>query len=360
MKSGSRVLNVTRDKRENITRLFEMHANDRKILEEAHAGDIVAVVGPKHTITGDTLSDPKKPVLLASITFPQTVISMSIEPRTSADRNKLGEALADLRREDPTFESKVDHETGQMVISGMGELHLEILQHKLLKEKGLDIRVGRPRVAYKEAITKPAEAEGKFVRQSGGRGQYGHVILRAEPMLGEDGHWSRNIEFVNEAGGDRVPREFVGAVEKGVEDAMGTGVLAGYPVMGVKVTLIDGSYHTVDSSDIAFEQAATIAVKAALEKAGPVLLEPVMKVEVVVPEANFGVVQSSLLAKRGFITDCRIHGKIRTIDAKVPLSEMFGYSSEIRSATAGRGTFTMEPCSYEKVPEQIAEQVISL
>ena len=360
LKSGSRVLNVTRDKRENITRLFEMHANERKILEEAHAGDIVAVVGPKHTITGDTLSDPKKPVLLASITFPQTVISMSIEPRTSADRNKLGEALADLRREDPTFESKVDHETGQMVISGMGELHLEILQHKLLKEKGLDIRVGRPRVAYKEAITKPAEAEGKFVRQSGGRGQYGHVILRAEPMLGEDGHWSRDIEFVNEAGGDRVPREFVGAVEKGVEDAMGTGVLAGYPVMGVKVTLIDGSYHTVDSSDIAFEQAAAIAIKAALEKAGPVLLEPVMKVEVVVPEANFGVVQSSLLAKRGFITDCRIHGKIRTIDAKVPLSEMFGYSSEIRSATAGRGTFTMEPCSYEKVPEQIAEQVISL
>ena len=360
LKSGSRVLNVTRDKKENITRLFEMHANERKIIEEAHAGDIVAVVGPKHTITGDTLSDPKKPVLLASITFPQTVISMSIEPRTSADRNKLGEALADLRREDPTFESKVDHETGQMVISGMGELHLEILQHKLLKEKGLDIRVGRPRVAYKEAITKPAEAEGKFVRQSGGRGQYGHVILRAEPMLGEDGHWSRNIEFVNEAGGDRVPREFVGAVEKGVKDAMGTGILAGYPVMGVKVTLIDGSFHAVDSSDIAFEQAATIAIKAVLEKAGSVLLEPVMKVEVVVPEANFGVVQSSLLSKRGFITDCRIHGKIRTIDAKVPLSEMFGYSSEIRSATAGRGTFTMEPCSYEKVPGQIAEQVISL
>ncbi|MFH1370004.1 MAG: elongation factor G [Planctomycetota bacterium] len=358
LKSGSRVLNTTRDKRENITRIFEMHASERMILEQAVAGDIVAVVGPKNTITGDTLCDPKKPVKLPSITFPQTVISMSIEPRTAVDKNKLADALAALRREDPTFESKVDLETGQMVISGMGELHLEILQHKLLKERGLDIRVGKPRVAYKEAITKPAEGGGKFVRQTGGRGQYGHVVLRVEPMLTEDRHWSREVEFENEVGGDRVPREFVGAVEKGIRDALGTGVLAGYPVMGIRVTLIDGSFHTVDSSDIAFEQAATIAIKSVLEKAGPVLLEPVMKVEVMVPEANFGVVQASLLAKRGFITDSKIHGKIRTIDAKVPLSEMFGYSSEIRSATAGRGTFTMEPCSYEKVPEQIAERII--
>jgi len=358
LKSGSRVLNVTRDRRENITRIFEMHANDRKILEQACAGDIVAVVGPKHTFTGDTLCEPKKPVLLASIKFPQTVISMSIEPRTSADKNKLGDALDSLRREDPTFEAKVDHETGQMVISGMGELHLEILQHKLMKEKGLDIRVGKPRVAYKEAITRPAEAEGKFVRQTGGRGQYGHVILRAEPMLTEDGHWSREIGFENEAGGDRVPREYVGAVEKGVRDALGTGTLAGYPVMGLMVTLIDGSYHTVDSSDIAFEQAAAVAIKSVLAKAGPVLLEPVMLLEVIVPEANFGVVQAGLLAKRGFITDSRVHAKMRTIDAMVPLSEMFGYSSEIRSVTAGRGTFTMEPCRYEKVPAQIAEQII--
>jgi len=358
LKSGSRVLNVTRNKRENITRIFEMHANDRKILEQASAGGIVAVVGPKHTITGDTLCDPKKPVLLARISFPQTVISMSIEPKTAAEKNKLADALAALRREDPTFESKVDHETGQMVISGMGELHLEILQHKLMKEKGLDIKVGRPRVAYKEAITRPAEAEGKFIRQTGGRGQYGHVVLQAEPLLTEDGHLSRNIEFINEVGGDKVPREYVGAVEKGARDALGTGTLAGYPVMGVKVTLIDGSYHTVDSSDIAFEQAAGIAIKNVLEKAGPVLLEPVMKVEVIVPQANFGVVQASLLAKRGFITGSKIHGKMRTIDAMVPLSEMFGYSSEIRSVTAGRGTFTMEPCSYERVPEQIASQII--
>jgi elongation factor G len=227
-----------------------------------------------------------------------------------------------------------------------------------MKEKGLDIKVGRPRVAYKEAITRPAEAEGKFIRQTGGRGQYGHVVLQAEPLLTEDGHLSRNIEFINEVGGDKVPREYVGAVEKGARDALGTGTLAGYPVMGVKVTLIDGSYHTVDSSDIAFEQAAGIAIKNVLEKAGPVLLEPVMKVEVIVPEANFGVVQASLLAKRGFITGSKIHGKMRTIDAMVPLSEMFGYSSEIRSVTAGRGTFTMEPCSYERVPEQIASQII--
>ncbi|MGA2171465.1 MAG: elongation factor G [Sedimentisphaerales bacterium] len=359
LKSGSRVLNATQDRKENITRIFEMHASDRKILEQAGAGDIVAVVGPKYTMTGDTLCDSKKPpVLLASITFPQTVISMSIEPRTVADKSKLSEALASLRREDPTFEYKVDHETGQMVIGGMGELHLEVLQHKLMKERGLDIRVGRPRVAYKETITKVAEAAGKFVRQTGGRGQYGHVVLRVEPILTEDGHFSHEIQFENEVGGDKVPREYVGAVEKGVKDALGTGALAGYPVMGIKVTLIDGSFHSVDSSDIAFEQAAMLAIKSVLEKAGPVLLEPVMKIEVIAPEASFGVVQGSLLAKRGLITDSRIHGKMRTIDANVPLSEMFGYSSEIRSVTAGRGTFTMEPCSYEKVPEQIAGQII--
>lgn len=358
LKSGSRVLNVNRDKRENITRIFEMHASERIILEQAVAGDIVAIVGPKNTATGDTLCDPRKPVRLPSISFPQTVISMSIEPRTAADKNKLAEALASLRREDPTFESKIDPETGQMVISGMGELHLEILQHKLMTERGLNIRVGKPRVAYKEAVTKSAEGEGKFVRQTGGRGQYGHVVLQAEPMMTEDGHWSREVEFVNIAGGDKVPREYVRGVEKGARDALGTGVLAGYPVMGLRVTLIDGSFHPVDSSDIAFEQAATVAIKNVLEKAGPVLLEPVMKVEVIVPEANFGIVQAGLLAKRGFITDSKIHGNLRTIDAKVPLSEMFGYSSEIRSVTAGRGTFTMEPCSYEKVPEQVAEQII--
>ncbi|HUW20143.1 MAG TPA: elongation factor G [Sedimentisphaerales bacterium] len=358
LKAGRRVLNVNRDRRENITRIFEMHANERELLDSAGAGDIVAVVGLKETLTGDTLCDPKKPVCLPSITFPETVVSMSIEPRTAAERPKLAEALAVLRREDPTFEFKVDAETGQTIISGMGELHLEVLQHKLVREKGVDVRVGRPKVAYKEAITKLAKAEGKFIRQTGGHGQYGHVVLTVEPLLTEHGHWSRDIDFENKAGGQMVPKEYVHSVERGVRDALSSGVLAGYPVVGVKVTLIDGSFHSVDSSDVAFEQAATIAVEKALKQAGTVLLEPIMRLEVIVPEAYLGVVQGGLLGKRGMITDCRVHGNMRLIDAKVPLAEMFGYSSEIRSATAGRGSFTMEPLSYERTPEEVMEQII--
>jgi elongation factor G len=359
LKPGRRVLNVNRDKRENITRIFEMHADERKILEEAAAGDIVAVVGLKETLTGDTLCDPKHPISLPSITFPVTVISMSIEPRLGTEVAKLAEALADLKREDPTFECKIDAETGQTIISGMGELHLEILQHKLVKEKGVHVRVGKPKVAYKEAITKRSQAEGKFIRQTGGRGQYGHVVLVVEPLFTEDGHWSRDIEFESRIISNAVPREYIPAVERGAKDAMGSGVLAGFPVVGVKVKLIDGSFHSVDSSDLAFEQAAKIAVEKACKEAEPVLLEPVMRLQVVVPEANFGAVQGNLLGKRGVITDCRMHGKMRIIDAKVPLAEMFGYSSDIRSATSGRGTFTMEPLSYEKVPEQIAKEIIT-
>jgi elongation factor G len=358
LKSGSRILNVNRGMRENITRIFEMHADERKLLDSASAGDIVAVVGLKETLTGDTICDPKNPVCLPSITFPQTVISMSIEPRTAAEKAKLADALRDLRREDPTFECKVDSETGQTIISGMGELHLEVLQHKLVKERGVDVRVGKPRVAYKEAITKLAEAEGKFVRQTGGHGQYGHVVLIIQPISTEDGHWSRDIEFESKVSGQMVPREYVPAVERAVRDALGSGVLAGYPVVGIRVTLIGGSFHSVDSSELAFEQAAAIAVEKAIKDAEPVLLEPIMRLQVVVPEANFGVVQGGLLGKRGLITDCRVHGNVRIIDAKVPLAEMFGYSSEIRSATAGRGTFTMEPLSYEKTPEHIAERII--
>ena len=358
LKSGSRVLNANRNKRENITRIFEMHARERKILDSTSAGDIVAVVGLKQTLTGDTICDSKKPVRLPSITFPQSVITMSIEPKTAAEKAKLAEALAVLRREDPTFESKVDSETGQTVISGMGELHLEILEHKLVKRLGIDVRVGKPRVAYKETITKLAQTEGKFIRQTGGHGQYGHVVLMVEPLLMEDGHWSRDIEFESKVASDVVPREYISAVGRGVKDALGSGVLAGFPVMGVKITLIGGSFHSVDSSDLAFEQAAAIAVEKALREAAPVLLEPVMRLQVIAPQANFGAVQGNLLGKRGVITDCRLHGNMRVIDAKVPLVEMFGYSSEIRSATAGRGTFTIEPLSYEKVPEQIARQII--
>ncbi|MHC4692696.1 MAG: elongation factor G [Planctomycetota bacterium] len=358
LKSGSRVLNANRDKRENITRIFEMHADERKILDKASAGDIVAVVGLKQTLTGDTICDPKKPVCLPNIKFPQTVITMSIEPRTSVEKAKLADALANLRREDPTFACNVDVETGQTIISGMGELHLEVLQHKLIREKGVNVRVGKPRVAYKEAITKSAEVEGKFVRQTGGHGQYGHVVLSIEPLLTEDGLTSRDVEFESKIVSNAVPREYIPSVERGVKDALGTGVLASYPVVGVKVTLIDGSFHSVDSSELAFEQAAAIAVEKGLGKAGPVLLEPVMRLQVVVPEASFGAVQGNILGKRGLITDCHVHGNMRVIDAKVPMAEMFGYSSEIRSATAGRGTFTMEPLSYEKVPEQIAKQII--
>jgi len=358
LKSGTRVLNVNRDTKENITRIFEMHAGERKILASASAGDIIAVVGLKETLTGDTLCDPKHPVSLPTITFPDTVISMSIEPKAGTEAAKLSEALASLKREDPTFECRTDRETGQTIISGMGELHLEILQHKLEKEKGVHIRVGRPKVAYKEAITRKSEAEAKFVRQTGGHGQYGHVVLVIEPLLTEDGHFSHDIEFESQVISNSVPREYIPAVERGVREAMGSGVLAGFPVVGVKVALIDGSFHPVDSSDLAFEQAARLAVEKASRAAGPVLLEPIMRLQVEVPEANFGAVQGNILGKRGLITDCQIHGKMRIVDARVPLSEMFGYSSEIRSATAGRGSFTMEPLSYERVPEQIAKLVI--
>jgi len=358
LKSGRRVLNTNRNRRENVTRIFEMHANERKILDSASAGDIVAVIGLKQTLTGDTICDPKSPVCLPSISFPQTVINMSIEPKTAAEKAKLADALFSLKREDPTFECKTDSETGQTIISGMGELHLEILQHKLVRDKGVNVRVGKPRVAYKEAITKSAQAEGKFIRQTGGHGQYGHVVLQVEPLFTEDGHWSRDIEFYNEAPGDAVPREYIPNVENGSKDALGSGVLSGYPIVGIKVKLIDGSFHSVDSSGLAFEQAAAIAVEKAVKEAEPVLLEPVMRLQVIVPQINFGAVQGNLLAKRGLITDCHVHGNMQVIEAKAPLVELFGYSSEIRSVTAGRGTFTMEPLSYEKVPEQIAKQII--
>lgn len=358
LKAGSRVLNVNRDRRENVTRIFEMHASERKLLDSAGAGEIVAVVGPKETLTGDTLCDPRKPISLPSITFPQTVLNMSIEPRTAAEKAKLADALGALRREDPTFGWRTDTETGETIISGMGELHLEILQHKLIRDMGVDVRVGKPRVAYREAITKSAKGEGKFIRQTGGHGQYGHVVLEVEPLFTEDGHFSRDNMFQNIAPGDAVPREYVPDVERASKEALGSGSLAGYPVVGVRVTLVDGSFHSVDSSSLAFEQATSIAIEKAVKEAGPVLLEPVMRLQVVVPQVSFGAVQGSLLAKRGLITDCRVHGNMQVIDAKAPLAELFGYSSEIRSVTAGRGTFTMEPLSYERVPDQIAGQII--
>ncbi len=358
LKAGTRVLNVNRTKKENITRIYEMHANARKSIDLAKAGDIVAVVGLKQTLTGDTVCDSKKPVALPSITFPETVISMSIEPRSAADKAKLADALGTLRREDPTFRYRIDSETGQTVISGMGELHLEVLQHKLVKELKVNVRVGKPRVAYKEAITAKAIGEAKFERQTGGHGQYGHVILEIEPLLTEDGKRAPEMKFECQVVSASVPKEYWSSVEQGAKEALTCGTLAGYPVVGVKVSLLDGSHHAVDSSDIAFEQAASMAVDRAMKEAGPVLLEPVMRVQVIAPESSFGPVQANLLARRGTITACSIHANMRVIDALVPLVEMFGYSSQIRSQTAGRGSFTMEPYTYEKVPEQIAKQII--
>jgi elongation factor G len=359
LKSNSRLFNPNRNHKENITRLFEMHASSRNIVDSAYAGEIVAAVGLKDTLTGDTLCDAKHPIQLESITFPETVLSMSIEPKTQAERDKLSNALAALRREDPTFGCKYNEETGQTIISGMGELHLEILEHKLVRDMKVNVRVGKPRVAYKEAITQANQGEGKFVRQTGGRGQYGHVVITIEPLVDEDGHFQRTNEFETKVVGGNVPREYFSAVQKGVKDSLSSGALAGYPVVGTKVTLIDGSHHPVDSSELAFEQAGSIAVQQLMSKSGPILLEPVMKVEVAVPEESYGVVQGSLIAKRGVITDAVPHGRMRVIHAKVPLAEMFGYSSEIRSMTAGRGTFVMEPGSYEKVPEQISEKILT-
>jgi elongation factor G len=358
LKTGSRVLNINRDRKENITRIFQMHANSRIILDLAHAGDIVSVVGLKETLTGDTLCDTHHRVMLESISFPETVISMSIEPRSAADRMKLSEALLMLRKEDPTFGFKYDEETGQTIISGMGELHLEVLEHKLVRDLGVNVRVGKPRVAYKEAISKVAKAEGKFVRQTGGRGQYGHVVVSIEPLYEEDGHYSRKNEFENATVGGVIPKEYIASVKNGVMEGLSSGPLSGYPVVGAKVTLIDGSFHAVDSSEIAFEQAGVLAVREAMQNAVPVLLEPVMRVQAVVPEVNYGVVQGGLIAKRGEITDTHLHGNMRVIDAKVPLAEMFGYSGQIRSATGGRGSFSMEPLNYEKVPEQISEKIL--
>jgi elongation factor G len=359
LKSSTRVLNANRDCKENITRLFKMHANSRQIVQSARAGDIIACVGPRDTFTGDTLCDTKNPIMLESITFPETVMNLSIEPYGTADRDKLSEALAVLRKEDPTFRCKYDTETGQTIISGMGELHLEILEHKLVRDLKVNVRVGKPKVAYKEAITAKAEAEGKFIKQTGGRGQYGHVVLTVEPLVDETGHYSKEIEFTNKIIGGVIPREYIPAVESGVRQALTSGQIRGYPVVGTKVTLIDGSFHEVDSSEIAFEQAAALAIQDALKKAGPVLLEPIMKLEVSLPEADYGAVQGNIISKRGVITDTRVHVGMRIIDAMVPLAEMFGYSSQLRGITSGRGTFVMEPATYERVPQQIAEKILA-
>lgn len=352
MKNGSYIMNSTKGHRERIGRILQMHANKREEIEEVYAGDIAAAVGLKNTTTGDTLCDEKSPIILESIVFPETVISVAIEPKTKADQEKLGMSLQKLAEEDPTFVVHTDQETGQTIIAGMGELHLEIIVDRLFREFKVEANVGKPQVAYKETIKGHSEAEGKFIRQTGGRGQYGHVWLKIEPSK------EKQFEFENKIVGGSIPREYIPAIEAGVKEAMTTGVLAGYPILNIKTTVFDGSYHEVDSSEIAFKIAASMCFKAAFMKAKPVLLEPIMKVEVVTPEQYLGDVMGDLNSRRARIEGMESYKGVQSVKTKVPLSEMFGYSTSLRSCSQGRASFTMEFNSYEEVPKNIAEGII--
>jgi elongation factor G len=351
--TGSYTYNSTKDIKERVGRLLHMHANKREEIKEAGAGDIVAVVGLKNTLTGDTLCDEDHPVILESMEFPEPVISVAIEPKTKADQEKLSIALNKLAQEDPSFKVSLDEETGQTIISGMGELHLDIIVDRLLREFKVGANVGKPQVAYRETIRQKVVAEGKFVRQSGGRGQYGHVHIEMEPL--EPGG---NFEFVNKIVGGVVPREYIPAVEKGVKEALENGILAGYPLVDVRVTLFDGSYHEVDSSEMAFKIAGSMAVKNAAAKARPVLLEPIMAIEVVTPEEYMGDVIGDLNARRGRVQTMTQRSNVRVIAAQVPLSSMFGYATDLRSKTQGRATYTMQFSHYEEVPKNISEEIV--
>ena len=373
LERGARVLNANRDKRENISRLFQMHANERITLEVAEPGDIVAVIGIKEAITGDTLCDQDYPVVLERPTFPEPVISMSIEPKSAADKQRLGEALTVLKREDPTFQAHYDDETGQTIISGMGELHLEILRNKLTRDMKVDVLVGRPKVAYKETISgKAVGVRAKHVKQSGGRGQFGDCTISVEPFDGIDHAtglpldidslkkvtWKENIAFENKVFGGSIPKEYIPSVEYGARMAAKTGVLAGYPMINVKVTLTDGSYHAVDSSQIAFELAGSMAMKEACHRAGVDILEPIMKVVVTTPDDFVGNVTGDLNRRRGVIVNSDQRGNTRIVEAEVPLSEMFGYTTELRSMSQGRASSVMEPLRYAPVPANIKAQIV--
>jgi elongation factor G len=354
LNSGTGVYNSTRDKKERIGRLVRMHANKREEIESISAGDIAAVVGLKDTRTGDTLCDPNKPIILESMDFPAPVIAVAIEPKTKADEEKLGQSLARLAMEDPTFKVNVDPETNQTLIHGMGELHLEIIVDRLLREFKVEANVGKPQVAYRETIRQKAEAQGRFVRQTGGRGQYGDVWLEIEPS--EPG---AGVVFENKLKGPAIPREYVPAVEKGVKEAAETGVLAGYPVVDIRVSLTDGSYHDVDSSEMAFKIAASMGFKEVCRKAKPVLLEPVMDVEVVVPSEYQGAVVGDLNSRRGRVVSMDSRGNAQVIRSFVPLGQMFGYATDVRSMTQGRATYTMQFARYEEVPRNIAEEIMA-
>ena len=354
MASGSSVYNPTKDRSERIGRLLKMHANKREEIKAVYAGDIAAAVGLKSVGTGDTICDKQHPIVLESMDFPEPVISLAIEPQTREDQEKLGQGIGKLTAEDPTFRVRTDDDTGQVVISGMGELHLEIIVDRLKREFGVTASVGRPQVAYKETLTKPGEGEGRYVKQSGGRGQYGHAKIRITPCDNGGG-----FEFVNEIRGGAIPREYIKPVEQGIREAMTTGVLAGYPVDNVKVSLYDGSFHDVDSSEIAFKIAGSMAFRDAAKVAGPVLLEPVMRVEVVVPEENMGDVMGDLKGRRGRVQSLEVRGGTQLVNAHVPLSEMFGYATDLRSRTQGRATFSMHFHQYEQAPRNVSEEVIA-
>jgi len=353
LNSGDTVFNPIKDKKERIGRLLQMHANDRSELKEVRCGDIAAAVGLKDVTTGDTLADPKAVITLERMEFPEPVISVALEPRTKADQEKMGVALSKLAKEDPSFRVRTDEESGQVIISGMGELHLEIIVDRMRREFGVEANVGKPQVAYRETIRKTVEQEGKFVRQSGGRGQYGHVYLRLEPLPAGKGY-----EFENAVIGGVVPKEYIGAVDKGVREQMQNGVVAGYPVVDCKVTIFDGSYHDVDSSEIAFKIAGSMAFRDGAQKAKPVLLEPIMKVEVVTPEDYMGDVNGDLNRRRGVLQGLEAAPAGTIVRAEVPLAEMFGYSTQLRSMSQGRATYTMEFAHYAEIPANVAEGVI--
>jgi elongation factor G len=351
--NGQQVLNATRGRKERIQRLLEMHANKREEIEEARTGDIVAVVGLKDVVTGETLCDFHKPILLESLQFPNPVLSIAIEPKTQADMDRLGQSLARLAQEDPSFRCSVDPETGQTIISGMGELHLEIIADRLVREFNVQANVGKPQVSYKETITKQVRVEGRYVKQTGGTGDYGVVVLEVGPSKPGEG-----FKFENAIKGGAVPTEYVPSVRQGCEEAAQSGWLAGYPVVDVSVRLVDGKYHEVDSSERSFKIAASMGMREALESAGSVLLEPIMAVEVVVPDEFTGAVQGDLSSRRGDITGFESRGRSQVITAEVPLAEMFGYVNDLRSMTQGRATFTMQFQRYARVPESVASSIV--
>ncbi len=352
LKSGSQVLNSVKDNKERIGRMLLMHANDREDIKEAYAGDIVALAGLKDVTTGDTLCAQDSIITLERMEFPEPVISVAVEPKSVADQEKMGVALGKLAQEDPSFRVSTDEESGQTIIAGMGELHLDIIVDRMRREFKVEANVGKPQVAYRETIRASIEQEGKFVKQSGGRGQYGHVYLRLEPQEAGEGY-----EFVNEIVGGVVPREYIGAVDKGIQERMQSGVIAGFPVVDVKVTLYDGSYHDVDSSEVAFKIAASMAFQEGAQKAKAVLLEPVMKVEVVTPEDYLGDVMGDLNRRRGITQGMEEAPAGRVVRAEVPLAEMFGYATDLRSMSQGRATYSMEFAKYNEVPRNVADAI---